>query len=437
MEPYQIHQLTTPITFFFIALALRSIFSFLETSITALRLFKLKELARTTDRYAMLLQTLEKTPHRVLITILIANSFVDVTTAALATNITEAIFIHAGFSSGLGFTFGIAVASIAIIIFGEILPKSFAKGLGEQTFSSMLWLINLLFYAFYPLVTTLIRFSNYLVYKIGGKRALENGSQWISSEREIQFLINYIHEKGMIELEKTEMLQNIFELGRTPVKEIMVPATDIISIEANTPIKETLEVFSKHRFTRLPVYQEKMDNIIGMVHQKDIFVMLSRGEEKPLKELVREIMFVPESMKVNQLLREFREKQMHIAIVINEHGIMIGLITLEDVLEEIVGEIIDEHEPAMEKIVPLQKGGWLVDATVTLEDLGDFLGITIESEDSVSLGGFLTEYLQHLPQKGERISYKNYYFQVQKASPRRVRQVLIFEKKNTQENTED
>ena len=436
MEPYSLNQLITPTILFFIALFIRGIFSFLETSVTALRLFKLKELARLADRYATLLQTLEKNPHRVLITILIANSLADVTTAALAIHIMENLFAHLGFSSGLGFTFGIAVASVCIIIFGEILPKSFAKGRGERAFRSMLWLINLVFYAFYPLVTTLIRLSNFLIYKIGGMQALESGRQWISSEREIQFLINYIHEKGIIELEKTEMLQSIFELGRTPVKEIMVSATDIISVAINTPIKEILEVFAKHQFTRLPVYQEKIDNIVGMIHQKDIFVMFSRGKEKALRDLIRKIMFVPESMKVNQLLREFRQKQMHIAIVINEHGIIIGLITLEDILEEIVGEISDEHEPALEKIMPLKKGGWLVDATVSLEDLGVFLGIKFESEDSVSLGGFLTEYLQHLPKQGKRILYKDYYFQVQKASPRRVLQVLIFEKQNTAKPTD-
>ncbi len=435
MDPHLISQLTNPTIVFFIALSIRAIFSFLETSITALRLFKLKELARTTNRYTILFQTLEKSPHRVLITILIANSVADVTTAALATNIMETIFTHIGFSSGLGFIFGIVVASIGIIIFGEILPKSFAKDHGEQIFKAMLWLINALFHALYPLVTILIRFSDYFIYKIGGKHALEQSTQWISSEREIQFLINYIHEKGILELEKTEMLQNIFELGRTPIKEIMVPTTDIISIAVKTPIKDTLVMFAKHQFTRLPIYQNKMDNIIGMVHQKDIFVMLSQHEEKLLEELIRPIMFVPESMKVNQLLREFRQKQMHIAIVINEHGIVTGLITLEDVLEEIVGEISDEHEPTTEKVVPLQQGGWLVDATVTLEELGEFLGIIFDAEDSATLGGFLTEFLQHLPKKGERIAYKKYYYQIQKASLRRVRQVLIFEKKTSKKKT--
>jgi CBS domain containing-hemolysin-like protein len=182
------------------------------------------------------------------------------------------------------------------------------------------------------------------------------------------------------------------------------------------------------------VYEKRTDNIIGMVHLKDIFAMLLEDKgEKPLKDLVRPIMFVPESLKISQLLREFRQQHMHIAIVLNEHGSITGLITLEDVLEEIVGEISDEHEPSTEKILPLLQGGWLVDGSVPLEHLSELLQIEFKVEDSVTLGGFLTEYLQHLPKKGERVIYKGYYFQVQKASPKRVNQVLIFEEKNHKE----
>jgi CBS domain containing-hemolysin-like protein len=142
-------------------------------------------------------------------------------------------------------------------------------------------------------------------------------------------------------------------------------------------------------------------------------------------------MFVPESLKINQLLRQFRRQHMHIAIVLNEHGIVTGLITLEDILEEIVGEIADEHESATSKITKLKEGGWLVEATIPLEALEEALRITFTSEDSVTLGGFLSEKLQHLPKKGERLIYENYCFQVHKASNRRVQQVLIFEKKPT------
>jgi putative hemolysin len=426
MEPYS--QLVTPFILLCIALSLRATLSFLETSITALRLFRLKELAHSTTDYQPLLQTLEKSPQRVLVTIIVANSFVDVSAASLATFIMSTIFTHIGFSSGIGFTFGITFASLGIVIFGEILPKSFARVRSEQAFKSVLWLINLIYYTLYPFVFSIVKFSDYVMYKLGGQDALESSSQWISSEREIQFLINYIHEKGQLELEKREMLQNVFQLGNTPIKEVMIPGKKIISLEANTPIEKVFSFFSEHSYTRIPVYEGSHDNIVGMVHQKDLFIMFSKGETKTLRQIIRPLMFVPESMKVIDLLGKFREKQLHMAIVINEHGILTGLVTLEDLIEEIVGEISDEHESTIGKIMPMGEDEWLVDATITLEDLGKFLDIAFVSEHSVSLAGFLAELLQHIPQKDEEVMYKNFLFQVQKATPLHVQFVHIFRK---------
>jgi putative hemolysin len=426
MEPYS--QLITPFILLCIALIIRATLSFLETSITALRLFRLKELAHSVTQYQPLLQTLEKNPQRVLVTIIVANSFVDVSAASLATFIMGTFFTHIGFSSGLGFTFGITFASLGIVIFGEILPKSFARVRSEHAFKSVLWLINCIYYTLYPFVIVLVKFSDYVMYKVGGKEALESSSQWIASEREIQFLINYIHEKGLLELEKREMLQNVFQLGNTPIKEVMIQGKKIVSLEMNTPMDTVFSFFSEHSYTRIPVYDANHDNIVGMVHQKDLFIMFSKGEKKVLQEIIRPIMFVPENMKVIQLLGKFREKQMHIAIVINEHGILTGLVTLEDLIEEIVGEISDEHESTIGKIMPMGEDEWLVDATITLENLGKFLGITFVSEGSVSLAGFLAELLQHIPQKDEEVMYKNFLFQIQKATPLHVQFVHTFRK---------
>lgn len=422
--------LYTEMIYFGLSLIVCAIFAFLETSITALRLFHLKELAQTTTgRYAYLFQSLEQNPHRVLSTILIANSLADVTAAALSTDIMERIFAELNLSGSLGFSAGIALATLSILIFGEIIPKNIAKLHGEKLFKSTLWLTNITFYTLSIPVTLLNRFSDFVIYRMSGKKMLD-ASESITSEKEIKFLIDYIDEKGLMEREKTQMLQNIFELGRTPVKEIMVPTPDVVSISAQATVKDTLTVFSKHSYSRLPVYEGKVDNVIGMVHQKDIFHFWSHDEgNKLLKDIVRPIMFIPESVKVNQLLREFRQQNMHIAMVINEYGGVTGLVTLEDVLEEIVGEISDEHEPTSEKVVPLKQGGWLVDAAITLEELADLLGIKFESEDALTLGGFLTEHLQHLPKKGERILYKHFYFQIQKSSAKRVFQVLIFQEK--------
>ncbi len=430
MAPMPLSSLTTPAVLFVIALLVRAIFAFLETSITAMRLFKLKEIATEAPGYETLFTALEKTPHYVIITTLIASSLADVTSAALATYIMETIFAHMHLSSGLGFSLGIGIASILIIIFGEIIPKNLAKSRGEHYFRNMLWLINLVYYALYPLVVVLVKFSDATINAFGGHKTPGESGEWVSSEREIRFLIDYIHDKGLMDAEKTEMLRSIFDLGHKPVKDVMVPAPDIESVSIDTPIPQLLEEFSKHQYTRLPVYQTTPDNIIGMVHQKDLFVMLSHREDKTLRDIMRPIMFVPESVKINQLLREFRQEQMHIAIVLNEHGIVTGLITLEDILEEIVGEISDEHESeTMSKITLLPQGGWIVDASIPLEELTETIGITFETEWSGTLGGFIIERLHHLPHQGEQLIYKKFTFQVHKATPKRVHQVMIFETK--------
>jgi putative hemolysin len=400
-----------------------ALFSFLETSVTALRLFKLKELSKRTSRYQGLLQTLEKNPEQILVTILIANSIASVTAAALITNITERVFMALKLSGGLGFSVGIFVGSFSILMFGEVIPKSIAKAHGEKLFSSTLWITYLSYYLLYPLVQLLIKFSNIFVHLFGGSG---EAGESVTSEHEIKFLINYVNEKGLLEAEKTQMLQSIFNLSNKYVEEIMIPMADVIMIQANESLPGALETFSKYQYSRLPVYSENRDNVIGMLYQKDLFAYCIRKEEKPIKNLVRPILFVPESVKINQLLREFKNKRMHIGMVINEHGSIIGLVTLEDVLEEIVGEISDEHEQVTEKIIELQPEHWLIDASIDLPSLNSLLKINFEVENAVTLGGFLTEQLQHLPKKGERVNYRGYVFQVQKASNKRVIQVLVF-----------
>lgn len=431
VPPPIIYKLITPGLCFCLSLTTRALFAFLETSITALRLYKLKELARAKDSYEGLLQTLEKDPHKILITTLIISSVADVVTAALATYMMGVIFAYAHLSTGLGFSAGIGFASITIVIFGEIIPKSLAKGegRGERIFESMLWLIAISYKLLSPLVNILIKISDGMVYNISGAPAFKTTGEWITSEKEIQFLIHYIHDKGLIEPSKTEMLQNIFEIGYTPVKDVMVPATDIVSLDINSSIPQALTIFSTYRFTRLPVYENEQDNIIGMVHLKDIFNVLHNKEVKILKDIVRSIMFIPEAVKVSELLRELRQQQVHIAIVLNEHGSITGLVTLEDVLEEIVGDISDEHEPTSSKIVPITPFEWLVDASINLEEIEEILGIILETEESVTLGGFLTERLQHVPKNGESVFYKEHLFHVKTATAKRVQQVLISKEK--------
>ena len=407
---------------FLLALTFAALFAFLETAFTALRLFKLKELEVSVAKYKSLFISWEKNPQRILITILIANNFAHVLSSVLISTLLQR------YMGPWGLAVGVAVATIMILIFGEIIPKSFAKTHHEKLFASFLWLINILYHLVYPFVTLLLNIANFIFSQLGGSHVLEK--QDIVSEKEIEFLIDYSDEKGIMETEKTEMLQNIFSLGQTAVREIMIPKNDIVLFDINMDSEKAIAMFCSSRYSRLPVFEGDDDNIIGIIHQKDVFEMLYQAKEKNLKNLIRSVLFVPETQKINQLLSEFLKKQMHMAIVIDEYGSVAGLATLEDILEEIVGEIADEHEKSISEIVSLESGGWTVNAGISLEKLEDVLEVKIQSEDSVTLAGFMAEKLQRLPQKGDRIFYEGFCFQIQQASSHRVLQVLIFPNKD-------
>jgi putative hemolysin len=411
------------IILFFSSLAFCALFSFLETSITALRLFKLKELAQEHGKYKDIFASLENSPTHLLNTMLVANTLASTTAATAGTFIIEDMF--STWPASLSFILSILIVTSAILVIGEIIPKNIAKMYGEKHFKSTLWLTNIFFYALYPFVTLLIQLSNKCIGLFMGPVSEEDSL--MTSEPEIQFLINYIDEKGLMERDKTNMLRSIFALGKTPVKEIMVPSTAIISISSDSTITDAFELFTHHQFSRIPVYECDKNNIIGMLHFKDIIPLMTKEPKQLLKASVRPILFIPENMKVNQLLKEFKAQHMHIATVINEHGAITGLATLEDVLEEIVGEIHDEYEAITPKVVALDPSGWLVDASVNLEDLKEILKITFNAEQARTLGGFLIEQFQHLPKKGERLWYLNYTFQVQQANAKKIIQVLVFE----------
>lgn len=414
---------------FIVMLLFAALFAFLETAFTALRLFKLKELEISVAKYKKLFDSWEKNPQRILITILIANNLAHVTASVLITEIMQSYF------GSFGLAIGVIIATLMILVFGEIIPKSFAKTHHERLFASCLWLINILYHIAYPFVTVLLAIAGTIFSKLGGKNILEK--QDVVSEKEIEFLIDYSDEKGLMETEKTEMLQNIFSLGQTQVKEIMIPKSDIVLVSVDDTIEKVLEAVHKSGYSRLPVYEGDDENVIGIIYQKDIFDIVYKSEKKVLRELLRPVLFVPETQKTNQLLSEFLKKRIHLAIVIDEYGSCSGLATLEDVIEEIVGEISDEHEVVDEGIIPLERGGWLVDGRTNLEEVEELLNITFKVKDSLTISGFLSEMLQHIPKKGERIIFEGFCFQVQQANSRRVFQVLVFEENSPQHQQED
>lgn len=406
---------------FLFSLIMCALFSFLETSITAIRLFKIKELEKSTNKYKSFLMTLEQKPQDVLITILIATNMTCITTAILLQNMVEKFFIGLNLPQGFAFTIGIAAGTIVVSLAGEIIPKSVAQAKSSMI-GSWLWLANIIYRVLNPITSPLVRIAEYFAQS----RADEEQA---ISEQELQFLISYVEKKGIMDTEKVAMLQNIFRMGTTHVKEILIPNSNIISVDINSNIEIVLKLFENYRYSRFPVFENNPENIIGIIYQKDLFLNLQLNKQNfSLKDLIKPIIFVPDSLKVNELLKEFKIKSIHMAMVLDEYGSTIGLVTLEDALEEIVGDITDEHDPnaQSDKIIVISPHKeWLIDATADLDRVADFLQISFKVDTAVTLGGFLTEQAQRLPTKGDRFFYKKHCFMVEKASPKRILRVHV------------
>ncbi|HAU30337.1 TPA: hypothetical protein DCW54_01760 [Candidatus Dependentiae bacterium] len=407
---------------FLVSLAFCALFSFLETAMVAMRLFQLKELAQKKSGYDTLFATLEKDPNRLLNAILISYNLANTLAATAGTFVIEELL--KGIPSSLGYAIGVFVVTALILIVGDVLPKNIVRMRGERYFESTLWLTNLVLVVLNPFVKLFNRFTNWILSFIVGQSAEE--VEELPSEKEVQFLISYIDEKGLMDPDKTSMLKSIFDLSSTVVRDIMVPEVDVIMVEAEQGFIAAHELFTKYQFSRFPVYRGKDDNVIGMLHFKDLVPVLAQRSDAQVQDIMRPIMFVPESMKINQLLKELKAKHMHIAMVINEHGMVTGMVTLEDVLEEIVGEIHDEYENVSEKIYEIRAGAWLAEGNIELKELSRWLSISLNAESSVkTLGGFLIEQFQRIPLVGEYLDYQGFRFKVQQATPKKVLQVVI------------
>jgi putative hemolysin len=419
MEPGSLYP---TIVVYVIALALSALYAFLETTIATMRLFKLKELAQGTTGYRVLIKALQDHPQRIFTSILIARSLADVAAATAGSALSQRFFGHLPGS----YLIDLVLVSANLLIITDIVPKNIAKALGDKMFPYTLGVTTMTYYIFYPFVSLVMGLSDSIVHYVSRTARVESEAE--TSEKEVQFLIDYVYEHGLMEPEKSSMLKSIFRIGNIGVREIMVPQPQVVCIDGQTPFAEALQLFKKHQFSRLPVYECSSDNIVGMLYVKDLFVAYEGAAtaETAVRTIMRPILFIPESIRVNQLLKEFKQQHMHLAMVLNEHGSIIGLVTLEDALEEIVGEIKDEHEVATsEKITALKHDSWLVDASVELDKLGSYFAMTFETEDAVTLSGFLIERLQKLPKKGDHLSYKGYTFQVQNATPKKIVQVLV------------
>ncbi|MGH2783731.1 MAG: hemolysin family protein [Actinomycetota bacterium] len=248
------------------------------------------------------------------------------------------------------------------------------------------------------------------------------------SEEEIRSMADVGHEEGAIEEEEKELIHSIFEFGDTVVREVMTPRPDMIAVEAEMKLKDVLTLVLKHGFSRVPVQDKSMDNIVGIAYAKDVMRRLHNGrtrKEIAVKEIVRPAMFVPESKRISELLREMQVKKTHMAIVVDEYGDVAGLVTLEDLLEEIVGEISDEYDRSEELIEPVDATTVRVDGKLPIDELEEIVGVDLPDEEWDTVGGLLAGVLGRLPKRGDEVTVGGVTFKVEKVKGRRIAKVLV------------
>lgn len=413
---------------FILCLVLSAFFSASEVALIAITRAKVRTLVNDQKPGSQALALLKEHPNRFLITILIGNNIVNVAAAAIATAVTISIFGDIG----VGIATGIVV--ILLLIFGEISPKMYATRHAERFALTVARPIYFLSRLFYPVV--------WVIERVTGKKAFGDGPvEPAVTEEEIREWIEVGKEEGAIEQEEREMLYSVLEFGDTTAREIMTPRVDVALIDDQSTLESALHFFNETGFSRIPVYHEHMDNIIGVLNVKDVFSSQIAGKKNiPIKDLMYDPFFVPESKKIDDLLKELQLRKVQIAIVLDEYSSFVGIVTVEDILEELVGDILDEFDREEPEIQKIGEGVYLVDAKMWVEDLNDELDLSLPvSESYESLGGLIIDRLGHIPHPGESVYIRESHISlvVTQMLSRRIVKVKLIQHPLGEEGRED
>ncbi len=368
-------------------------------------------------------------PQYMLTVILIGNNVVNIVASAISTKLSLMLFP----SKGIGVAVG--VISFFILTFGEIMPKGVAIHYADTISSMVILFMYFLGVALFPVVKVLTVFSFGILSLVGVK--MDRSIPFITSE-DLQSMMMYEDSPGF-ESEERKMIRGVIEFKDLVVREVMIPRTDMVCIESGTTVRDAIEIAMREGFSRFPVYEDNVDNIKGILYVKDMIRIVDKPElmEHNIEEFVREPYFVPETKRVKELFDEFREKKLHVAIVVDEFGGTSGIITMEDILEEIVGEIEDEFDRQLRQVRAVGKGVYMIDARLHVDDLRDIIHIELpKGEDFDTVGGFLLERFGRIPNIGDKLVYGNVEFEVVDANPKRIKKirVKVMERGDTKEH---
>jgi CBS domain containing-hemolysin-like protein len=366
---------------------------------------------------------------RLLGTLYLGSAILTVLASALAiltlfsplTNALTDSGLPGGWAAGLSLFLIVIGVACLLLIAGQLVPEAIAAARAEHWALRLSWIVRVAQTALWPLVRLMVWLSNQLASPFGGVPF--KGTSLISEE-EIKTLVDAGEEEGVIEEEEREMIYSIFAFGDTLAREVMVPRIDIVALDVNTPLPEAADRVIEAGHSRIPVYEGSIDNIVGLLYAKDLLAYLRNGhDDLSLRQILRPAYFVPETKKVDDLLREMQQHRIHMAIVVDEYGGTAGLVTVEDILEEIVGEIQDEYdeeEPVFEQV---GEGEYIIDARMDLDDVNELLGTELSTESGETLGGLIYCTLGKVPEPGDRLEVDGLEIEVLTVKGRRIGKV--------------
>jgi len=407
---------TIEIILLFISLFLSGFFSSSEVALISITRAKVHALLNQGRKGAKALDALKRSTDRIELTTLIGNTVANVAVAVLAT----AIAIGTYGNAGIVMAFGVTV--LLILMFGEIGPKMYASRHTEDLALRVARPILYLSTVLYPVLWVSDRIKQQFAFRPGV-------AEPVVTEEEIKEWIDVGEEEGTIEEEERDMLYSVLRFGDTTVREVMTPRVDVVMIEDTSSLENALSVFNETGFSRIPVYHERIDNVIGLLNIKDLFAAVFRQQTSAtIRDLMYEPYFVPESKKINELLKELQVKKQHMAVVLDEYGSFAGIVTVEDMLEELVGEIMDEFDEEEPEVQRIEEGVYVVDARAWVEHLNEDLDLNLPVMDSYeSIGGLVIDRLGHIPRRGEvvKIEESNITLVVMQMRGRRIVKVKM------------
>ncbi|MPQ31005.1 HlyC/CorC family transporter [Clostridium estertheticum] len=391
-------------------------FSASETALMTLSKIRLRNMVESKIKGANIVNKLLENPSKLLGGILVGNNIANIGASSLATSLAITHFKDSGVAIAT------IIMTILVLIFAEITPKSLAAQNSEKVALKIAKPLSLITFILNPLITVLIYITNTIIKILGGE---VNKSRPFITEEELKTMVSVSHEEGMLEGEEKQMIYNVFDFRDSQAKDVMTPRTDMIVASSTSTYGELINVFRKEQFSRLPIYEDTVDNVIGVLYIKDLIFFEDGKEEFKIEKHMRTPYFTYEFKSTADLFADMRLKRIPISIILDEYGGTAGLVTFEDLVEEIVGDIDDEYDDDTDKIVVIKEDEFIVAGDTKISMVNEMIGLRIESDDFDSIGGFVTGLLGRLPKTGETINYNDTKFIVQDTSKNRIVKLKI------------